>query len=214
MKSKFVVFDLDDTLVSEVTFLESAYLEIARHLNPTNPHQLFKEMVAWWSTGENTFENLTMRFRETSMDDLLARYRNHQPDIHLVNGAADVLDYVKRRGYGLGLVTDGRSATQRNKLRALGIEHLFDRIVISEELGSSKPATQNFRLFTADWAGQCFYIGDNPAKDFLAPNALGWTTIMVSDTGRNIHSQEIAVPHSHRPSVIVASLYDVIDHLR
>jgi putative hydrolase of the HAD superfamily len=23
------------------------------------------------------------------------------------------------------------------------------------------------------------YVGDNPAKDFLAPNALGWTTIQV-----------------------------------
>ena len=28
--------------------------------------------------------------------------------------------------------------------------------------------------------GQCAYVADNPAKDFIAPNALGWTTIQIT----------------------------------
>ena len=33
------------------------------------------------------------------------------------------------------------------------------------------------------------YVGDNLNKDFVAPHALGWTTICLRDDGRNIHKQ-------------------------
>jgi putative hydrolase of the HAD superfamily len=36
-------------------------------------------------------------------------------------------------------------------------------------------------------AARFLYVGDNPDKDFLAPNRLGWTTVMVRDE-RNLHS--------------------------
>ena len=33
------------------------------------------------------------------------------------------------------------------------------------------------------------YIGDNPKKDFVAPNQLNWVTVGLRDDGRNIHPQ-------------------------
>jgi putative hydrolase of the HAD superfamily len=33
------------------------------------------------------------------------------------------------------------------------------------------------------------YVGDNPAKDFIAPNQLGWITIGLRGNSRNIHTQ-------------------------
>ena len=35
------------------------------------------------------------------------------------------------------------------------------------------------------------YVGDNPRKDFIAPNALGWQTVCLKDDGRNIHRQRV-----------------------
>lgn len=54
---------------------------------------------------------------------------------------------LKQKGYKLGLITDGFSITQGNKLKALDIENLFDIIVISEEFGSKKPDLRNYELF-------------------------------------------------------------------
>jgi putative hydrolase of the HAD superfamily len=42
---------------------------------------------------------------------------------------------------------------------------------------------------------ECFaYVADNPMKDFVWPNRLGWTTVQLLDNGRNVHSQTIQLP--------------------
>ncbi len=48
--------------------------------------------------------------------------------------------------YKLGMITDGRSITQRNKYRALELDRFIDDndLVISEEFGSEKPSEKNF----------------------------------------------------------------------
>lgn len=59
-----------------------------------------------------------------------------------------------------------------------------DAIILTGELapGLSKPHPRAFELM-ADRLGaahnECIYVADNPAKDFVAPNALGWTTIRI-----------------------------------
>ena len=69
------------------------------------------------------------------------------------------------------------------------------RAVISEDFGSEKPALANFEYFMKRYPGcsDFTYVGDNPDKDFIAPNTLGWETICLRDDGRNIHKQEFSV---------------------
>jgi putative hydrolase of the HAD superfamily len=61
----------------------------------------------------------------------------------LTAGVRALLTELKSSGHVLGLLTDGRSRTQRNKIRALGVEKWIDEIVISEEFGSAKPNERN-----------------------------------------------------------------------
>ena len=66
-------------------------------------------------------------------------------------------------------------------------------MVISEVFGSEKPALANYEYFMKHYP-ECHdftYVGDNPRKDFIAPNALGWQTVCLKDDGRNIHRQEV-----------------------
>ena len=66
-------------------------------------------------------------------------------------------------------------------------------MVISEELGSEKPALANYTYFMERYP-ECHdftYVGDNLKKDFIAPNTLGWLTVCLKDDGRNIHRQEV-----------------------
>lgn len=93
----------------------------------------------------------------------------------------------------IGLITDGRSVQQRNKIEVLGLKRWIDEedIVISEEFGSEKPALENYAYFMKRYL-KCHdftYVGDNLKKDFIAPNSLGWMTVCLKDDGRNIHKQ-------------------------
>lgn len=208
-RTQVVVFDLDDTLCKEIDFLHSAFREIAATADPENAGTLFAEMLEMRSRGENVFEKLSERFG-ISVSDLLKRYREHVPAIQLSPDARLTLETLRSRGVVLGLITDGRSLTQRNKIRALGVDEFIpdENIVISEEFGSEKPSTANYEFFMKKYPDAEFcYVGDNPKKDFVAPNALGWKTVCVLDDGRNIHPQKFEnVPGNFLPKQMIGEL--------
>jgi len=182
-----VVFDLDDTLYNELDYLKSAYKSIAEFLLPDNWQSLYSKMLSMYRSRLNVFEFLISSF-EVSKESLLNLYRNHNPDIQLFEDVIEVFNAIKSKGGYIGIITDGRSATQRAKIKSLGIEHYVDALIISEELGSEKPNIQNFKAIETSLKGKCYYyIGDNFKKDFIAPNGLGWTSIGLIDNGKNIH---------------------------
>jgi putative hydrolase of the HAD superfamily len=83
--------------------------------------------------------------------------------------------------------------TQRNKIRALGLDAWIDSVVISEEFGSAKPDERNYRHFEEQFSGERFvYVGNDVTKDFIAPNRLGWQTVCVLDDGLHIHPQRLS----------------------
>ena len=45
---------------------------------------------------------------------------------------------LKLNGFEMGIITNGRSETQRLKIKALGIEELIDVLLISDEIGLKK----------------------------------------------------------------------------
>lgn len=210
MKGKYFIFDLDDTLVPEIDYLQSAYKEIALSLAD---EQLFDRMFNWYQEGQDVF-NLVAKLYSISKEDLLQKYRCHYPVIQLTHGALEVLQEVKRKGHLLGLITDGRSITQRNKLKALGIENYFDKIIISEEFGSTKPSKRNFEVFENASIADYFYIGDNVTKDFLTPNVLGWNSICLLDQGKNIHKQDFSVSEEFLPQYKITSLIELLEFLK
>lgn len=179
MNKKYIVFDLDDTLYYELDFLKSAYREIAQALSPADPQNLLIEMLSKYKNQEDVFGFLSVEYSCTK-EELLKMYREHFPDISLRKGVREILDQLQKDQVKMGLVTDGRSLTQRNKINALQIEPYFEKIVISDELGSEKPDERNFRIFVED-EYDYIYVADNPQKDFVTPNILGWKTVMIED---------------------------------
>lgn len=186
---KTIVFDLDDTLVPEIEYLKSAFHEIAALADATNP-TVFDAMMRDYYAKEDVFGNLCERYPILLKDDLKRIYRHHFPDFQKFAFVKDFLQSIKDKGHNLGLITDGYSITQRNKIRSLGIEDMFDLIVVSEEFGSTKPDVRNYETFHKFNTAEYFYVSDNVSKDFIAPNSLGWTTVCLEDCGTNIHKQD------------------------
>jgi putative hydrolase of the HAD superfamily len=192
----YIVFDLDDTLFQEVDYLKSAYKDIAKLVSPEGAETVYLEMFERYQAGENVFAWLIVQYgpavEDLTVQKLIKLYREHYPEISL---AEEVHDFITRLGsssIAFGLITDGRSITQRNKLKALGIEQSFADIIISEEFGSEKPDDRNYLYYQQKYpASHLYYIGDNTGKDFIVPAKLGWTTICIQDRGMNIHPQQL-----------------------
>jgi putative hydrolase of the HAD superfamily len=205
-----VVFDLDDTLYNELDFLKSAYRHIAQELEPNKYHELLVLMLSLYRSRENVFEIISTRYGVTK-EALIEMYRRHTPNLKLFDGALSLLNEIKSKKGKIGMVTDGRIQTQMAKINALGISDLLDKIVISEEIGTEKPAIANFKTIENSLLGDTYhYIADNLKKDFLAPNALGWRTTGLIDNGMNIHYQShLYLDQLHMPQQFFTSYTEV-----
>ena len=83
-------------------------------------------------------------------------------------------------------------------------------ILISEETGFEKPSDEPFRHFMERYPSRTYYyIGDNPAKDFVSPNRLSWTTVCLLDDGRNIHPQDFSLSQQMLPQHRISQLSEI-----
>lgn len=205
-----VCFDLDDTLYKEIDYLKSAYGEVAEFAG--HPEAV-EQMLEWYQSGENAFNNLIYLYSlDISIADCLKIYREHFPNIKLEEGAKEYLEGLKECDAKLGIISDGRTLTQHNKLKALGMEGFFDIEIISEEFGSEKPSLANYQAVMDKFPEReiFIYVGDNPSKDFLAPNQLGWRTICLKNDGRNIHGQDMSLPREYLPQRVITNIEEII----
>lgn len=203
-----IVFDLDDTLFAEMEFVRSAYRKIARIYG----RELLGPMMTA-TTPREAFDSTGL-----PIEVLLPIYRNHEPDVRLPWQSLYTLATLKNRGHALGLITDGRSLTQRNKIRALGLERFIsaELTFISEELGCDKLSGVAFQriMDICDGEDSYLYVGDNPQKDFVSPNRLGWQTVCLinGSIGENIFSQDFHLyPQDHWPHNTIRSLVELVD---
>ena len=213
-----VCFDLDDTLYKEVWNLKSAFKEVANFIaqhSEAGSDAIYEALITLWSEGKSPFQEISTLFPiKISIEECLHIYREHKPSIHLDEETQDALNTLRENDCTIGLITDGRSITQRNKIEALGLcAYIADcDIIISEEFGSEKPSTRNYSYFMEKYPHAAFtYVGDNLAKDFIAPRALGWKTICLLDNGENIHKQDLFFPKEYEPDFFVKSINEVMD---
>ena len=218
-----IVFDLDDTLYPERQFAFSGFTAVAE----TFAHRLGDVQTAVVEMGRlfdtqhrsRVFNELLVKLGQPADGEFITRmiaaYREHKPTIALFPGVPPVLEHL-RDGYKLGLITDGPAQQQRNKIDALGLTRRFDEIIVTGELGAglSKPHPRAFELIAERLgveACRCTYVADNAAKDFVAPNALGWRTVRVRrDDG--IY-QSAPAPDGGEPQHTIGDLDQLIDRL-
>ena len=194
--SKVFVFDLDDTLYSERDFEKSGIEFVYNYFEIK-----FIELESILNNRNNWIEKIINGSNNRiTLQLVLDIYRNHFPTIQLYKDAKVFLEKLHSQKNEMSLITDGRSITQRNKLRALGIESYLKNIIISEEVNSEKPSEFNFKKAMNNKQTQNYiYIADNPNKDFITPNKLDWMTICLLDRGQNVHKQNFNLSKEFLP---------------
>ena len=189
-----VVFDIDDTLYLERDYVRSGFDAIGAWA---------RAELGVPDLGECAWSAFETGVRGTIFDEALAAagvevapglisrlvdvYRSHIPAISLLDDASAWLDACPP-GLTVAVVTDGPLSSQQAKAAALGLDRWVERVVYTVSLGPGrgKPHPAAFELLERELgmsSAACAYVADNPAKDFKAPDSLGWRTVRVRRPG-------------------------------
>lgn len=185
-----LVFDLDDTLFLEREYVHSGFTAVGdwvwRNLGVPDFAGRAWRLFEQGHRGR-VFDTL---LRDSGCDpvpllinQLVYVYRSHVPQISILPDAMECLSFFRRTAL-LALITDGPAIAQRRKVEALELGEFFDVVVFTDEWGRNfaKPHARAFQLVQSRLRpsdGRFLYVADNPEKDFIAPAALGWTTVRV-----------------------------------
>lgn len=187
-----VLFDLDDTLYPERSYVESGFRAVAAHLArvaAADPDALFRCMLELLDRDGRgrIFDHAIERFGlagAATVEELVAVYRHHRPSISLYPEVPHALARLRESGLRLAIVTDGLLCMQENKVAALGVERLVDAVVCTDALGRDfwKPHPAAFRA-AAEKLGvdprNALFVGNDPAKDIPAPLELEMQAIHI-----------------------------------
>ncbi|MDI5836514.1 HAD family hydrolase [Shewanella xiamenensis] len=210
------VFDLDDTLYSELEYQKSGYKAIAdfvRNVYKQDVEQVIETAINNKQDVLNEICN-SLNVPLSVKDSFLWLYRLHFPQIRLYNGVLEALSMIESNSVALSIITDGRSVSQRLKVLALGLDCY--EVLISEDWQELKPQPERFHYIQNKYpnAYGFIYVGDNLKKDFITPNQLGWITIGLKDVGNNIHKQKTdLVDACYLPKIWIDSFTELQEFL-
>lgn len=185
-----IVFDLDDTLYAECSYVTSGFQAVAdfafRHFgwDATESQRQMLQILDRHGRGAVFDRWLAAKGvqRRGLVRACLKVYRHHCPQLELYPEARALLPRLS--DHPLYVVTDGHKIVQSLKAKSLKLDSLFRNVYITHRYGvaHAKPSTHCFDLIRkrerAVWR-QIVYIGDNPAKDFVGLNPLGAHTVRV-----------------------------------
>lgn len=193
---KAVLFDLDDTLYDEITFVLSGFRAVSAYLAnrfKVNEREVFSTMIEILKKEGRgkIFDRMLERYGLYSshlVEELVKVYRLHIPTISLYPDVQPTFRALKRHGVKLGIITDGLHTVQKRKVTALGLQNLVDIIIYTDELGREywKPhplAFQQAVTMLGIKPAEAIYVGNDPAKDFAGPNSIGMFSVHLCRNG-------------------------------
>ena len=185
-----IVFDLDDTLYEELTYVKSGFCAVAEYLHETyqiDPQESLSIMLKKLTGGRGSiFDSVLKEFDIYTYKNVrkcVSVYRGHTPNITLSKDTEACLARLAAY-HPIYIVTDGNKLVQKKKLITLGLYERVKFCFITYRYGlkHSKPSPYCFRKICERekvTPSSVVYIGDNPYKDFVGIKPLGFKTIRI-----------------------------------
>ena len=179
-----VVFDLDDTLFDQKDWIVRKLRLVWQSEQKWLPDELsfMRATVAILEEGERA-RLFDVYAQQQGLDEarrlrLIEAFRAALPSTcRLYPDVMGTLTQLRRAGLRLGLLTDNPAASQRAKIQCAGLEPAFDAMVLTGDLGRSKPDRLAFdtaaeRLCLAP--DQLVMVGDHLFRDTLGALDAGY----------------------------------------
>jgi putative hydrolase of the HAD superfamily len=223
-KIRAVIFDLDNVLYDEKDYFYAAFKEIAIFLSQrcnVSEEELFNRMKYDLQQKSSLYPRLfndliaSLGLNQNLLSDLLALFFGVKVNLKMFPDSQELLLALKKQKIKLGLVTNGNVKTQKNKVKLLGIENLFDFIVFARELGADKekPDPEAYRRLIGDLgvkAEETLCIGDNPYTDFWGAKTLGVKTVRLLRG----EFKDVILGSEYETDFVVTTLSNVLDIIR
>lgn len=224
------VFDIDDTLYCRENLLWKAVNEATGNALADRDrngfirlfYQLSEENLSLVERGEITAQESNIwRFEEcfrsfgvsdpeafgVAATDLYTDLQNH---ITLSEPLVRLLDHLSSSGCPLGVLTNGETSHQWAKYDMLRLDRWIpkERVVVSGEVGTTKPDIAIFRIAQQRMAmapEDLWMIGDSYEGDIAGASRSGWHSVWINR--RNEPVTDVT------PDLMFANEYDMTNYL-
>ncbi|MFP3122485.1 HAD family hydrolase [Ectobacillus funiculus] len=229
MAIKAIFFDLDDTLHDhQKPFTDSLHKMFPEHAEILAPEDTYKKFryfsdLLWedYCQSRLTLEELrvqrmvlALKEYEISISNEVAQQFQLQYEaalnaIELFPEVPELLTTLSNQGFELGIITNGPTAHQRNKMKCLGITQYIPehRIFVSDAVGHAKPDPRIFHeaAKTVDCAPEhILYIGDSWTNDIVGSSKAGWQSIWYNHRKRQPDTE-------HTPLAEIEQLLSILE---
>ena len=197
-----LVFDVDDTLYEQIVPFENAYNSL---FDMDIDMEKFYLLSRYYSdvkfeasrNGEMTMDEYHIyRIQEAAKDlgvfltdeqalNMQKEYEMNQQKLQMSNVTINILKLARKNNVKLGIITNGPSAHQWSKIKALGVERWIDKenIIVSGDYSINKPDVRIFEIMQEKLQlpiDSLYYIGDLLENDIVGANNAGWKAIWIN----------------------------------
>ncbi|MDP1552270.1 MAG: TIGR02253 family HAD-type hydrolase [Methanobacteriaceae archaeon] len=193
---KAVFFDIDDTLFDTSGFAKLArkaalnmMIDAGLPLSSTEAYKLLREIIGQKGSNYDKHFNVltkTVFGEEKPLLIALGMINYHNVKFALLRPFPETISTlinIKAKGYRLGVISNGITIKQWEKLIRLGIYPFFDEVVTSDEVGFEKPHGRIFeealnRMGCS--AEKSVMIGNKFTEDIMGAVNAGMSAILVN----------------------------------
>lgn len=204
-----VLFDLDDTLTdhqncsraglialqNEYPCLAKADIDQLVRENLLILNECHRDLLAGHLSAEDAkiqkyirlFDGHGERISPDTAREARAKYEQaYAPALRPVPGAIQLLETLRAEDVRIAVVTNNLVSHQVSKIQLCGLEPLIDVLVISEEVGLTKPDSAIFQL-ALNQSGcephHAVMVGDSWESDILGARAVGMRAVWLNRYG-------------------------------
>jgi pyrophosphatase PpaX len=148
MKQQFegFIFDIDGTLTATNELIFASFNHIAKkYLNKTFTDE---EILAFFGPTEDV---ILKEWCGEKFEEAKGEYYNFYSDNHHIasvhEGMIEILDYLKSKGFPLGIFTGKGRQAALITLQKIGAEKYFDLIVTGDDVTNHKPSAEGILKF-------------------------------------------------------------------
>ncbi|MFJ3218080.1 HAD family hydrolase [Kitasatospora sp. NPDC086801] len=210
-----LLFDLDNTLLPrDAAFRAWSQDFLSEHDLPPGDLDWFVTLDGGGYVPRSTVLSAVRRRYglDVSAEFLLAHYRRGiNSHIHCPPGHVDALRAARAAGWTLGIVSNGGTRPQLEKIRRTGLGPLVDGWVISEEADCVKPDPLIFEMAaqrcgvapTGNWAAHTWMVGDHAPADIAGAELAGLRSVW-------LHHGRPWAESGYRPTLKAAGLPEAV----
>jgi len=192
-KIKAILFDIEDTLYDSSLQMRMTRLNAIRAMNEAGlpvdleaGYKMLEDIVKDYGPHytkhfDKLLERLGLKWNPRVIAAGVVAYREtSQAYLKPFSDTVPTLIKLRDLGYKLGVIAEGRSVKEWQKLIQLGVDHIFHLVLISEDLGTEELDVDQFlegirRLNVKP--EEAVYVSSKPNRGIIYANKAGLVTV-------------------------------------